>query len=104
MHKIAEGEARLAKLRKDEATRADLDASLSLAMESKSLETLEALLQRATSSSVTSKTIEGARQMAGQLRIQGDRARILLLLKDSLRLRSVAVLEHVVKSAVDAGE
>ena len=101
--KIAEAEARLVKLRRDETLRAEIDALLVPAIESKSSELLEQHLHKASSASVTSKTIESARLLLGQLRSQGDKSRILILLKDSLRLRSVAVLEHVVKSAVDAG-
>ena len=104
VHKIAEAEARLVKLRKDEAVRAEIDALLLPAIESKCLDQLEIALSKATTGSVTSKTIESARLLSGQLRFHGDKGRILLLLKDSLRLRSVAVLEHVVKSAVEAGE
>ena len=52
----------------------------------------------------TSKTIETARSLVGQLRSQGDNKKIMLLLSDALRLRSVSVLEHVIKSAEDAGK
>lgn len=103
-NKITEAETVLTKLRRDETIIAEIDASLTPALESKNLESLEINLLRATAHSVTSKTIESARQLVGQLRLQGDDKRIMLLLADSLRLRSVSVLEHVIKSADDAGE
>lgn len=84
--------------------RTEIDAQLLPAIESKNIEQLELHLHNATHCSVTSKTIEAARLLSGQLRNQGDRSRIEILLRDSLRLRSVAVLEHVVKSAVEAGK
>ena len=101
--KITEAETVLTKLRRDESIIAEIDASLTPALESKNLESLEINLLRATAHSVTSKTIESARQLVGQLRLQGDDKRIMLLLADALRLRSVSVLEHVIKSADDAG-
>ena len=92
------------KLRKDEVIRNEIDNLLLPAIESRNVEQLELHLHNATHCSVTSKTIEAARLLSGQLRNQGDRSRIEILLRDSLRLRSVAVLEHVVKSAVEAGK
>lgn len=102
-HKIAEAEAKLQKLRRDEAVRDEIDAALNPAIGARNLESLELHLQRATANSVTSKTIETARSLVGQLRSQGDHKKIMLLLSDALRLRSVSVLEHVIKSADDAG-
>ena len=92
------------KLRKDEVIRTEIDNLLLPAIESRNVEQLELHLHNATHCSVTSKTIEAARLLSGQLRNQGDRSRIEILLRDSLRLRSVAVLEHVEKSAVEAGK
>jgi monoamine oxidase len=103
-HKIAEAEAKLQKLRRDEAVRDEIDAALNPAIGARNLESLELHLQRATANSVTSKTIETARSLVGQLRSQGDNKKIMLLLSDALRLRSVSVLEHVIKSAEDAGK
>jgi hypothetical protein len=102
-YKIAEAEGKLQKLRRDEELRAEIDAALAPAIDIKCLESLELHLQRATAHSVTSKTIESARALVGQLRSMGDSKRIMLLLSDALRLRSVSVLEHVIKSADDAG-
>lgn len=103
-YKIAEAEGKLGKLRRDEELRAEIDLALAPAIDIKCLETLELHLQRATAHSVTSKTIEAARVLVGQLRSTGDSKRIMLLLSDSLRLKSVSVLEHVIKSADDAGQ
>jgi predicted nucleic acid-binding protein len=102
-YKIAEAEGKLQKLRRDEELRAEIDLALAPAIDMKCLESLELHLQRATAHSVTSKTIEAARALVGQLRSMGDSKRIMLLLSDALRLRSVSVLEHVIKSADDAG-
>jgi hypothetical protein len=102
-HEIAQAEASLLKLQQDEVKRNEIDNLLIFAIENESLRDLEKILLSASSSFVTSKTIEAARVMLSQLRMKGDESRILLLLKDSLKMRSVVVLERVIKSAIDAG-
>jgi hypothetical protein len=102
-HRIAQAEASLLKLQQDEVTRSEIDSLLIPAIENEALKDLEVILLSASSSSVTSKTIEAARVMLSQLRLKGDESRILVLLKDSLKMRSVVVLERVIKSAIDAG-
>ena len=102
-HMILEAETRYAKIEKDERTRGEIDRALEAAIASRSLSRLETLVKAAAAAAVNSRIIESARLLIAQLRSQGDKDRIKTLLKDSLKLRSVRVLQHVIKSAVDAG-
>ena len=95
---IFDAETKYTKIENSDKERKLLDDALDAAIRSRSLLMLDVAIKNATTAGgLRCKNIHAAIALVNQIRNQDDKARILVLLKDAIKMRSVKVLEQVIK-------